>query len=82
MEEEVRTEGLKASYSRSRPKAGTDWTVGVCGGLQVRALGQTTSVQSVPALGLLRVASLNRVAGARLRQPVAECSKRISEGAV
>ena len=60
--------------SRSRPRAGTDWTVGVWGGFRVRALGQTPSVQSVPALGLLRDASLNRVAGARLRQPVARPS--------
>ena len=49
--------------SRSRPRAGTDWTVGVWGGFRVRALGPTPSVQSVPARGLLRDASLNRVAG-------------------
>ena len=40
-------------------------------GFRVRALGQTPSVQSVPALGLLRHAPLNRVAIARLRQPIA-----------
>ena len=36
--------------SRSRPRAGTDWTVGVWGGFRVRALGQTPllSNQSLP----------------------------------
>ena len=47
------------SSTEDRPRAGTDWTVGVWGGFRVLALGQTPSVQSVLALGLLRVDSLH-----------------------
>ena len=41
---------------RSRPRAGTDWTEGVWPKAGTRNPPQTPTVQSVPALGLLREA--------------------------